>query len=215
METEYIYWRHRTPVGVKVEEVSGSQQRSGALWRAMALQVWKENGRDGYRDIEHTANGAPLLWGEHSRISISHTGHLLVVATLPPTPEVELGQFAERTALGIDAERSDRTQVLKVRERFMNDTELLIVPADDVPANVVAWTCKEALYKAALRPGLDWRSQMNITRLPVPDKDMGEAEVDTEQGKVKFILYTYTSGDYLVTIAITHHTATYSKEKTK
>lgn len=215
METEYIYWRHRTPIGVKVEEVSGCDYRSGAVWRAMALQVWKENGRDGYRDVEHLDNGAPLLWGEHSRISISHADKLLVVATLPPTPEVELDRFSERTALGVDTEKSDRAQVLKIRERFLNDRELSLTAADDVTGSIVAWTCKEALYKAALTPGLDWRTQILIRKLPIPDGELGEAEVEIDGKSVPFILYSYLSGDYVVTLAITPRTATYVKEKAK
>lgn len=214
METEFIYWRHHTPIGVKVEEISGGEDRSGAVWRALAMQVWKENGRDGaYRDIGHLECGAPLLWGEHSRISLSHADGLLVVATLPPTPEAPLDAFTERTALGVDTERADREQVLKVRGRFMSPAELEAVSATDTEANIVAWTCKEALYKAALTPGLDWRGQMRLLRLPVPGGPDGQAEVILPQGTVTFILHSWRSGEHVVTLAITPHTATYMKRK--
>lgn len=212
MDNDFIYWRHPTPIGVKVEEVSGGADRKGAVWRAMALQIWKENGRDGYRDVDHLDCGAPLLYGDAARISISHTDGLLVVATLPPTPEAGLGTFAERTALGIDAERADRGQVLKVRPRFLNEAELAIVPADDVQANIVAWTCKEALYKAVLAPGPDWRTQLSIDTMPVPGGATGKAHALIDNTEVNFILYTYISGDHVVTIAITPRTATYTKK---
>lgn len=218
METDYIYWRHHTPIGVKVEEVSGGEGHSQAVWRAMAMQVWKENGRDGYRDIDHTEGGAPMLWGEHSRISVTHTSGLLVVATLPPTPEVSLEEFSERTALGIDTERADRTKVLDVRPRFLSEEEAALVPEKDLTANVVAWTCKEALYKAALTSGLDWHNKIRIKSLPVPDGAHGAAEVEMAGQTVPFILYTYRSGaqgEFIVTIAITPRTATYVKEKHK
>lgn len=213
METDFIYWRHHTPIGVKVEEISGGEGRGGAVWRAMALQVWKENGRDGYRDMDHMECGAPLLCGGHSRISLSHADGLLVVATLPPTPEAGLDGFAERTALGVDAERADRRQVLAVRERFMNADELSMTPADDVEANIVAWTSKEALYKAALTPGLDWRSQILLRKLPVPDGQTGEAEVEIAGRKIPFVLCSYRSDDFVVTLAITPRTATFMKQK--
>lgn len=213
MEKDFIYWRHHTPIGVKVEEISGGADRSGAVWRAMALQVWKENGRDGYRDLDHTEQGAPLLYAEHNRISLTHTQGLLAVATLPPTPECPLEVFAERTALGIDAERADRAQTLKVRERYLGETELALVPGDFIEANVTAWTCKEALYKAALMPGLDWRRQIRLLRLPVPDGETGSAEVEIEGKPVPFLLYTYRSDDFLVTLAITPRTATFKKQK--
>lgn len=212
METDFIYCRHRTPIGVKIEEVSGGENRSGAVWRALALQIWKENGRDGYRDIDHLNNGAPLLVSSQERISVSHTTGLLVVATLPPTPEADLESFAERTALGIDVERRDRAQVLKVRERFLSTSELEMIPPADVCANILAWTCKEALYKAALTPGLDWREQICIDRLPVPGGATGRAHLILNGQEVKFLLYSYLSGECVVSVAITPHTATYSKK---
>lgn len=150
METEFIYWRHPTPVGIKVEEISGMENKSGKLWRDMAMQIYCENGVDGFREIGHFANGAPFLFGLTSRISVTHTAHLLAVATLPKTPEANLSQFAPRTAMGIDAERLDREQVLRVRDKFLSDEEKAIVSEDSLEANIIAWTSKEALYKAAM-----------------------------------------------------------------
>ncbi|MDE6299895.1 MAG: hypothetical protein K2M10_09675, partial [Muribaculaceae bacterium] len=76
METECIYWPHPTPVGIKVEEISGMENRSGEIWRRMALQVYCENGKDGFREIGHFSNGAPFLFGQNNRISITHTDQL-------------------------------------------------------------------------------------------------------------------------------------------
>lgn len=213
METDFIYWRHHTPIGVKVEEITGAENRSGAIWRAMALQVYQENGRDSYRSIDHLPNGAPLLYGEKSRISLTHTDHLLAVATLPPTPEAPLETFSERTALGIDAERADRRQVLNIRERFLNAEEQAMIQADDLQAHIIAWTAKEALYKAALTPGLDWRRDIEIVSLPATDGNNGAAQVSINGTKVPFIIYSYTSGPYIISIAISKHTATFVKEK--
>ncbi|MCM1319785.1 MAG: 4'-phosphopantetheinyl transferase superfamily protein [Muribaculaceae bacterium] len=229
METEFIYWRHRTPVGVKVEEISGGEGRSAVVWRAMACQVWKENGHDGYRELEHLECGTPLLWGEHTRISITHTTGLYVVASLPPTPEADLEVFSERTALGVDAERADRNKVLNVRQRYLTTPELEMIPEDDLAANVTAWTCKEAMIKASLNPSIDWHNKIVIDKLPtaVPIADtakasapqpprLGAAHMEIEGREISFILYSYRTGEhdeYIVTIAITPRTATYSKEK--
>lgn len=221
METDFIYWKHRTPIGVKVEEVSGGDGRSPAVWRAMAAQIWKENARDGYREVEHLDSGAPLLWGENYRISISHTPGLYVVASLPSTPEVDLSIFSERTAMGIDAERADREKVMNVRERFLAEAELSIVPAS-LLANITAWTCKEAIIKASLNPAIDWHNKILIDRLPLLSEDTpdasahGLAHIVTDFGQIPFILYSYRTGEegeFVVTLAITPHTATYSKQK--
>lgn len=167
-DPDFIYWRHPTVPGIKVEEVSGGDIYSGATWLEMARQVYCENGRDAYRDLGHFRNGAPFLYGEQSRISVTHCRGLFAVATLPPTPEVDLAEFSERAAMGIDAERADRSQVLKIRGRFLSDEELALVPADDVAANVIAWTVKEAAYKAAMTEGLDFRDAIRIRRMPRP-----------------------------------------------
>lgn len=196
MEDEFIYWPHPTPVGIRVEEVSGMESKSGAIWRDMAMQIYCENGRDGYREIGHFPNGAPFLFGLTARISVTHTGHLLAVATLPKTPEADLSRFNTRTALGIDAESLDRTQVLKVRDKFLSDSEKEIVGADDLEANIIAWTAKEALYKAALTEGLDFRNAIVIESLPQIDRKMNLPGAPAPViGKAKILLPTPTDAD--------------------
>ncbi|MDE6007551.1 MAG: 4'-phosphopantetheinyl transferase superfamily protein [Muribaculaceae bacterium] len=167
MENEFIYWRHPTIPGIKVEEVSGGCRYKGELWRTMAAQLYCENGKDAYREIGHFPDGAPFLYGESNRISITHCNGLFAVATLPSTPEVDLAVFTPRAAMGIDAERVDRSQVLRVRDRFLSPDELSDIPADDVRLNVLAWTIKEAAYKALRMPGLDFRHDIRISRLPL------------------------------------------------
>lgn len=234
MENEFIYWPHPTPVGIRVEEVSGMESKSGALWREMAMQIYCENGRDGYREIGHFPNGAPFLFGLTARISVTHTGHLLAVATLPKTPEADLSRFNTRTALGIDAESLDRTQVLKVRDKFLSDSEKEIVGADDLEANIIAWTAKEALYKATLTEGLDFRNAIVIESLPQIDRKMnlpgapapviGKAKIllptladaDNAAGinnprSCDMELYSYESDGYCVTLAYSPKCAKFSR----
>lgn len=213
METDFIYWRHTTPPGIKVEEISGGEDKSGRLWEMLARQVYSENGRDGYRAVSHTDAGAPLLDDECVRISVSHSGHLYVVASLPRTPEADLSRFSLRTALGIDTERTDRSQVLGVRKRFLDESELSLVAEDDVAANILAWTCKEALYKAALTEGVDLREAIRIHKLPDPaTATEGDATVTLPSGEnIPFLLFSYYSDDYIVTLAYTSRTATFKK----
>lgn len=163
---EFVYWRHPTTPGIKVEEVTGGEYYKGKVWLEMARQVYCENGKEEYREIGHYKSRAPFLYGYGGRISISHCDGMFAVATLPATPEVELGEFTERAAMGIDAERADRVQVLRIRDRFLSDVELLMVDADDIEGNVLLWTIKEAVYKAMLTPGLDFRTQIQVKRLP-------------------------------------------------
>lgn len=220
MNMDFVYERLRTPVGVKVELVSGGEGLSKRVRELMARQVYAENGRDDYRIISHLDNGAPILEGEDCRISLTHTSGLFAVATLAPTPGANLAEFSPLTALGIDAEPIDREQVLRVHDRFLGDRELPLIAPDDLQANILAWTAKEAVYKAMLTPGLDFQQSIVITRLPKLDSepaksrphedDYGSAyAIDREGREVRFKIYSFLYGDHAVTLAVTTSSATY------
>lgn len=213
METEFIYWRHATPVGIQVEEISGCEQKHGEVWRSMATQIYCENGRDDFRDLGHLPDGAPILRNEPVRISLTHTGHLLAVASLPPTPDIALASFNPLTALGIDAEDWQRSQVLKVRERFLNDSELQCIASDDLPSHIVAWTAKEALYKAALTPGLDWRTAILLDKLPTHSDPHGTAQLvlPGHNLPLPMRLYSYSSEGCCITLAYSPDTVRYRR----
>lgn len=231
---EFIYWRHPSVPGIKIEEVSGGEYYERNVWREMAIQVYCENGREAYREIGHYHNGAPFIYGDNSRISITHCNGLLAVATLPPTPEVDLSVFSERACLGIDAESADRSQVLNIRTRFLNDDELAMLPADDVKKNVQAWTIKEAAYKAAMTEGLDFRKNIRIDRMPVfgpptpvfepeefglspdvkklPEEFLGSVTVKHQDGSIiNLLTYSYISDNCIVTLSYSPRSAKFGK----
>ena len=217
---EFVTWHHKTPVGVKVEEVFGMDSKSGKVWIELARQIFCEQGNPNYRVIGHFNNDAPYLEGYNGRISVTHTTHLLAVAMLPKTPEVNLEEFNPRAAMGIDAESLQRKQVLNIRSKFLSEEELELVPVDNLEANIIAWTSKEALYKAAMTPGLDFTSQIKLIKLPVlypePDKIpapvLGEAIISFPQGEnFSMKLFSYVSYGCCVTIAISPKAAKFGK----
>lgn len=232
MEAEFVYWRHPSTPGIKVEEVSGGDIYSGEVWRDMARQIYCENGKEAYREIGHFSSGVPFLYGENNRISISHCDGLYVVATLPPTPEVNLGEYSERAALGVDAERADRAQVINIRQRFLNDSELTYT-SEDVEKNVLAWTIKEAAYKAAMAAGLDFRTQISIIKFPriapmpimvnpkdfgldsktkeLPEEYFGEVKVVVDDDIRIFKVFTYLSDECIVTLCYSPRCAKFGK----
>ena len=219
---EFVTWHHSTPVGIKVDEVFGMDSRSGKVWLELARQIYCEQGTD-YRVIEHFDNGAPFIEGLPARISITHTTHYLAVASLPKTPEINLESFNPRSAMGIDAEPLDRSQVIKVRNKFLSEREIKMIPEEDLQANLLAWTSKEALYKCALQKGLDFKNDIQIIQLPPlcddPTKKLnvplGEAiiyirtESDVENHNMH--LYSYVSYGCCVTLAFNPKCAKFSK----
>jgi hypothetical protein len=235
---EHTYWRHPTLPGIKVEEVTGDTGTKPNVWLEMAYQIYCENGKEAYRELGHFRNGAPFLYGETSRISITHCKGFLAVATLPSTPEVELGEFTPRAAMGIDAEALDREQVLKIRERFLSAGELEMIAADDLQRNLQAWTMKEAAYKAAMTEGLDFREAIFIDRIPPigPDtthydrkefdphgdgtgfhaEDYGEMHVCFPDGtEQRFLAYSYISEGHMVTLVFSPQCAKFEKSDSK
>ncbi|MDE5869155.1 MAG: 4'-phosphopantetheinyl transferase superfamily protein [Muribaculaceae bacterium] len=226
METDFIYWRHPTLPGIKIEEVCGGEDKTGKLWKEMACQLYCENGKESYREIGHYHNGAPFLFGEETRISISHTDRFLVVATLPPTPEVELSEFSLRAAMGIDAERKDREQVLRIREKFLSEKEQEMIADDDVEKNIIAWTVKEACYKALLCEGLDLSEDIAIEQLPglspavpvydkkeFPEIVYGRALCRRGEEEIELTLYSYESEGNIVTLAYSPKCAKFAKKQ--
>ena len=220
---EFVTWRHKTFIGVKVDEVFGMDSKSGKVWIELARQIYCEQGED-YRVIEHFENGAPYLEGYPGRISITHTTHFLAIETLPKTPEVNLDSFNPRSAMGIDAEALNRTQVLKVREKFLNEEELNLISKDNLQDNILAWTSKEALYKTAFLPGMDFRNSIIIKRLPTLEKDpvkgseknLGDAIIkfpeETGISIQEMKLFSYESYGCCVTIAFSPKCAKFGKQ---
>ncbi len=201
--TDFVYWAHKLPHGIEVAEICGGEDRSHALWKAMALQLFAEHSDDGWRQIEHYGNGAPFLVDEENRrVSITHTGRFMAIAMLPPCDKSLGPEFIPGQALGIDAEKTDRRQVLNVRDRFLNESEKNMVVEDDIEANVMAWTIKEAVYKAMLTPGLDFRKDIQIISFPDPkSKGKGEAIAIKEGHEVRLTLCSWISEGCLLTVA--------------
>ena len=209
---DILYLRHTLPIGVRVEEISGGESYSAKVWNALSRQVYFENGSDGYRTISHFGSGAPCLDDSLSRISLAHTHGMLVVASLPKTPEADLSVFSPRTAVGVDVECSGRGQAMKVRDRFLDESEKSIVSPDSVQENIIAWTAKEAMLKAGMNATVDIRKDIVIKKMPVPGGETGEGVIFVDGVMVPLNLYTYHSGDFTVTVAYSPKCATFKKK---
>ncbi len=217
---DFIYEKEIAPCGVAVEQIYGADEKSAKVWKMFAMQIFSEAEGD-YRAIAHLGNGAPILDGIPQRISVSHTTHFLTVASLPKTPDIDLEEVSVRTALGIDIEKSDRAQVLKIREKFLTEDEMRLLPgvekpedasSEDVKSHILAWTCKEALYKAVMGKSPDWKNDYRIITLPQIASDIkgatadkyGEAEItlhEPEETVMKMQLSSWEAEGHVLTLA--------------
>lgn len=98
-------------------------------------------------ELEYNEAGAPRIKNVPTHISISHSSYLVGVAVSP------------FYAIGLDIEHKAE-QVLRVREKFLNDTELHITLPNDKIVNLYYWTAKEAVYKAIEAKGIDFRNDI-------------------------------------------------------
>ena len=94
--------------------------------------------------LGYTEHGAPFVEDNDVNISISHTQRLVVLAVDP------------EHIIGVDAEQTDREQVIKVRHKFLNASEQQFIAPDDQTAHIIAWTAKEAVIKAERNSAIDW-----------------------------------------------------------
>ncbi|MBQ6080117.1 MAG: 4'-phosphopantetheinyl transferase superfamily protein [Muribaculaceae bacterium] len=110
--------------------------------------------------LEYTEQGAPYINGLDVNISISHTPRLVALA------------LSEEHVIGIDAEQMDREQVLRVRDKFLNDKEKQFIAPEDRAAHIIAWTAKEAIIKAERNSALDWTEGIGLEPFTVKDEEV-------------------------------------------
>lgn len=130
--------------------------------------------------IVHNADGAPAIDGSERAISISHSRDYACIA---------VGD--SKTHIGIDIEQQ-RQQLRRVAPRVLSSEEIEVYAVSDAML-LRAWTMKEALYKAALTPGLDFRRDI---RLPL---ESGSA-IALVLGR-PYRLDVVTHDDYTLTLA--------------
>ena len=129
---------------------SYSRRRERLMWRRMVREVVGHPIR-----VEYSAEGAPHINDfEWKHISVSHCRGVVAVV-------------ASNRVCGIDVERKDRN-FERVASRYVTAEEWALSQAAGCERGqflAVAWCIKEALYKMAAEPGLDFCRDMHITAL--------------------------------------------------
>lgn len=122
----------------------------------------------------HSEYGVPILDGININITISHCKNKFIIAINPTN------------IIGIDIELQ-REQLNRIKNRFLSAQELI---AYNTPVLLLkAWTIKEAIYKAALTPGLSLSKHINIL------SDNNTATVLTPERIKHFQIHTILSSE--------------------
>ena len=206
---DFVYSKIRVSKDIEIETVTGGNRYSGKVWLEIARQIYCEHGED-YREIGHFQSGAPFLFSDNHKISISHTKGCLAVASLKVDEEADLSKFDYATLLGVDVEKADREKAASLRERFLDESEFELAPEGDIEKCIIAWTAKEAMYKAALTPGINWHHDLLIKKLPSPGKP-GEGVIIIGEKEYPVKLETFREEDYFITVTCSTLSPTYQR----
>jgi 4'-phosphopantetheinyl transferase EntD len=119
-------------------------------------------------ELDHEERGAPIVRadGFSGYVSITHCRSYAAVAV------------DSSAAVGLDIEEP-RKQLANVAPRVLSPSELAIYGAR-YSGLLQAWTLKEALYKAALTPGLDFRRDIMLPLELENKKASVNTDVETE-----------------------------------
>ncbi len=140
--------------------------------------------------IAHNGDRAPRLVGFPGSVSIAHTRTQLCVAV------------GARGHVGIDVENHGR-RVTAVRDAFLNAAEQQWIDSADALSHLVAWTAKEAMFKAvSVREGMHYRDQLVLHPFSAPEMG-GTLRHSGERLGVGFGLITEVCPDHVLTIAWT------------
>jgi phosphopantetheinyl transferase len=104
----------------------------------------------GFEHIHYDSVGAPYIKGE-GYISISHTTNLVGIAV------------SEKFKLGLDIEVI-RPKILNIKHKFLSVEELTFIDSESVEELTKVWTAKEALYKVSGRNGINFRTELFLTK---------------------------------------------------
>lgn len=135
----------------------------------------------------HDAQGAPSVEGVDVNISISHTTVLVALA------------WNEQVVIGLDAERMDRQQVIRVRGKFLNAAEQQWINPDDQVAHVMAWTAKEAIIKVERNSAIDWTEGICLDEFIPSD---GETLFTARCGDWRYHLVARVVEGHVLTLAM-------------
>lgn len=130
--------------------------------------------------VGHRDSGAPYLVGrEDISLTVSHSRDYAAVA------------FSAAHTVGVDIEQW-REQLVRVAPRVLSESEMAVY---GVSSNLLlrAWTMKEALYKAALTPGLDFRRDITLPSHPA-------STAATVAGRPYTIIATLTIAPHTLTL---------------
>ena len=140
-------------------------------------------------DLVYTEQGAPSIVGFDMNLSITHTQRLVAIA------------LDEKRVIGLDAEPEERSQVLRVRDKFLNASERQFIDPDNLAAHIIAWTAKEAVIKGERNSAIDWTEGICLEPFILPGPFIQEITLAARCGDRLYNLITRRVEGHFMTLA--------------
>jgi len=109
---------------------------------------WLKNKYNPEFEITYLENGRPILKNSSKFISISHSKNFIAFAAAP-------------YPIGIDIEECQE-RVIRVKDRFLNESEKKIINQNSITELTQAWCVKEALFKLNKDDGIEFKTNLII-----------------------------------------------------
>lgn len=142
-------------------------------------------------ELHHNDSGAPYL-DNGVNISISHTKGLIGIAK------------NNSKIIGIDMEHNS-PRVMRVRSKFLDNGEQQAIAPDEIMANLVAWTAKEAMYKVVSQCGVSLRDDLHLEQFDkeaaIHDKAEYEGYSDYNGNELRMRLISCALENWMITYA--------------
>ena len=132
-------------------------------------------------DLIYNEFGAPIL-KSGKFISISHCQNYVTV-------------LLSNQSCGVDIE-TKRKQILKIKHKFLNQTDINNIDMDNISDLILIWTLKESIYKLCHYSGIDFKDQIFISSLDIKN-NLANAYVDINGSITNLICKFQINKEYI------------------
>jgi len=128
------------------------------------------NQYDAKLEIKYLSSGKPVIENDSKHISISHSKNYVAFAVAPYKIGIDIEEIHER--------------ILKVKGRFLNQSELELFNLNSLADLTIAWCAKETLFKLNDDSGLDFKTDLIIKNWDKNSTILAEMKQNSQWVKV-------------------------------
>jgi phosphopantetheinyl transferase len=162
---------------IKFNKISNSLRRRSFL----AIRIMLKEA--GISEVEYLENGKPII--NNGFISISHSGNWLGI------------RYSENHQIGLDIEKI-HSRILKIKDRFLSETEETEVCSGDIEKMILCWSAKEAIFKKYGGETVFFREKIKVLNIDSVKKEIAVKIWNDESEFIETLSYFYPEDEYVL-----------------